>query len=85
MPRKLKCALLFSDIIEVAYYHVDYTREDGSHAYELEDKLSIRRMSTYQPRMSNELKTWVKTQFGKEFIAKQVMKNTDIIGLNRGR
>ena len=42
-------------------------------------------MLTYQPRMSNELKTWVKTKFGKEFIAKQVMKNIDIIGLNKGR
>ena len=68
----IKQLLLFSDIVEVAYYHVDHTREDGLPAHGFEDKLSIRRKSAYQPRMSKELKTWVKTQLGKGFTAKQV-------------
>jgi len=48
-PKKCGCIakfsikqLLFSDIVEIAYYHVDHTREDESLAHELEGKLSIR-------------------------------------------
>ena len=63
---------MFRDIIEVAYYHVDYTREDRSPAHRLEDKLSIGRKSAYQSWMSKRFKTLVKIQLGKAFTAKQV-------------
>ena len=71
---------MFPDIVEVAYYHVDHTREDGSPAHGFEDKLSIERKSAYQPRMSKELKTWMKTQLGKGFTAKQVYEGTGRTG-----
>ncbi len=61
---------LFPDVVEVAYYHVDHTREDRSPANGLEDKLYVGRKSAYQPRMSKELKAWVKGLLGKEFTAK---------------
>ncbi len=66
----IKQLLLFPDVVEVAYYHVDHTREDGSPAHGLEDKLSVGRKSAYQPRMSKELKAWVKGQLDKGFTAK---------------
>ena len=68
----IKQLLLFPYIVEVVYYHVDHTKEDGSPAHAFEDKLLIGRKSAYQPRMSKELKTWVKTQLGKGFTVKQV-------------
>ena len=70
----IKQFLLFPYIVEVTYYYVDHTREDGSRVHELEDKLSIGKKSAYQPQISKELKTWVKTQLGKGFTAKQVYK-----------
>ena len=63
---------MFPDVVGIAYYHVDHTREDGSLAYGLEDKLSVGRKSAYQSRMSKELKAWMKGQLGKGFTAKQV-------------
>ena len=43
----IKQLLLFPYVVEVIYYHVDRTREDGSPTHGLEDKLSIGRKSAY--------------------------------------
>ena len=68
----IKQLLLFPEVVEVAYYHVDHTREDGSLAHGLENKLSTGRKSAYQPRMSKELKDWVKAQLSKGITAQQI-------------
>ena len=64
---------MFPYVVGVAYDY-DHTREDGSSAYELEDKFLIRRILAYQPRISKELKAWLKGQLDKRFIAKQIYK-----------
>ncbi|KAG0593276.1 hypothetical protein KC19_1G317700 [Ceratodon purpureus] len=68
----IKQLLLRPDVAEVAYYQVDHNREDGTPAHGLEDKDFIGRKSAYQPRMSLELKKWIKTRLSEGFTAKQV-------------
>ena len=77
----IKQLLLFPDVVEVAYYHVDHTREDGSPAHGLEDKIR-RRKSAHQPRMSKELKDCVKktqqsqgSNFGDNIVDKVIMED----------
>ena len=41
--------VLFLDVAQVAYYHVDDVRENGSHSRGLEDKLAIRKKLAHQP------------------------------------
>ena len=59
---------------EICYYHVDHTREDGSPAHGPHDVDSIGRKTTHRPRMSNELKVWVKTKLSEGFTSLQVFE-----------
>ncbi len=63
---------LYPNVAQVAYYHVDHTREDGSPAHGVDDPHSIGRKSTYQPRMSKELKNWIIHRLSEGFTSKQV-------------
>ena len=71
----IKQLLLHPDVAEVAYYHVDHTREDGAPTHGFEDPHSVGRKSAYQPRLSKELKNWIKNPLNEGFTAKQVYED----------
>ena len=59
---------------EICYYHVDHIQEDGSPAHGPYDVDSIGRKTTHRPRMSDELKAWVKTKLSEGFTSLQVFE-----------
>jgi hypothetical protein len=59
-------------VAEVAYSHVDHTREDGTPAHGSENAHSKGQKSAYEPRMSKPLKDWILKHLIEGFTSKQV-------------
>ena len=70
----IKQLQLHPDVVEICYYHMDHTREDGSPAHGPHNVDSIGRKTAHQPRMSDELKAWVKTKLSEGFTSLQVFE-----------
>jgi hypothetical protein len=70
----IKQLQLYPDVVEVAYYHMDHTREDGTPAHGPHDPDSIGRKSAHRPRMSIEMKAWVKNKLSEGFTALQIFE-----------
>jgi hypothetical protein len=83
-PRSLKrgCVAGFSvkhleiypDVAEVAYYHVDHTREDGTPAHGPSDPDSLGRRTAHQPRMTAQIKMWVQRKLTAGFTSLQIFE-----------
>jgi len=65
---------IYPHVAEVAYYHVDHTREDGTPAHGPSDPESLGRRTAHQPRMTAQMKMWVQRKLTAGFTSLQIFE-----------
>ena len=60
------------DTVEIAYFHEDYTRINGTPAHGVNDQSSLIRPSTLVTRWSNSLKTYINNRLKSALNARQI-------------